>query len=157
MGLFKWLQKRGLAGMIPRNAYEQYQKVKRRDSTLSEAEIAQAIFMQRYVIGHPILNRKEVVRLSSYLESDFEFKSLVDFCFASLDIEGHIDPLDKEMFYDTASIIVEELKNLGFKFDVDVFLKDYLGGKDGDSEISSFVVKWNDHIDPHRFKNIGKW
>jgi len=136
MGLFKWLQKRGLAGMIPRNAYEQYQKWLRKDSTLSEAEIAEGIFSLRYIMGNPILNQDETRRLGSYMESDFKCESLMDFCLASLDIEGHIDPLDGKAFFDTAKTIIEELERLGFRVTND--------------KISHFVGKWNEHIYPYR-------
>jgi hypothetical protein len=136
MGLFKWLQKRGLAGMIPKNAYEQYQKWQRKDATLSESEISQGIFSLRYIMGNPILNRKEVYRLGSYIESDFECESLIDFCLVSLDVEGHIDPSDGKAFYNTAEIIIEELKRLGFEVVND--------------KVSPFVDKWNNHIFSYR-------
>ena len=135
MGLFKWLQKRGVAGMIPRNAYEQYQKWQRKDSTLSEAEIAQGIFSLRYIIGNPILNREETLRLGSYMKGDFECESLMEFCLVSLDIEGHIDPSDGKVFLDTAEIIIEELERLGFRVTND--------------KTSRFADKWNEHIYPY--------
>lgn len=136
MGLFKWLQKRGLAGMIPRNAYEQHQKWQRKDPTLSEAEIAQGIFTLRYIIGNPILNREEISRLGSYMEGDFECESLMDFCLVSLDIEGRIDPSDGKVFFDTAETIIEELERLGFRVTND--------------KISHFEGKWNEHIYQYR-------
>jgi hypothetical protein len=136
MGLFKWLQKRGLAGMIPRNAYNQYEKWRRRDASLSEEEIAQAIFSLRYISGNPILNKEDTFRLRSYMGSDFECKSLFDFCLASLDIEGHIDPTDDDAFYNVAKIMIEELKRLGFRV--------------ADKSLNNFVYQWSDHIHPHR-------
>ncbi len=136
MGLFKWLQKRGLAGMIPRNAYQQYQKWRRKDSTLSEAEIARGIFSLRYIMGKPILNREEIAKLSSYMESNFECESLMDFCLVSLDIEGHIDPLDGKAFLNTTRIIIDELKRLGFTV--------------RSNQVSDFVTKWNNQIRSHR-------
>lgn len=132
MGIFNWLQKRGLAGMIPRNAYEQYNKWRREDSSLSEDQIAQGIFTLRYIMGNPILNQAGKARLNSYMASNFECTTLVDFCLTSLDIEGEIDPSDGNAFFNTAKIINEELDRLGFKV--------------GNDHINSFVNRWNQQV-----------
>ena len=136
MGLLKWLQKRGVAGLIPRNAHKQYEKWRRANPSLSEAEIAQSIFSLRYIIGNPILNQEETHRLICYLETNFECESLMGFCLASLDIEGHIDPSDSKIFYDTIKVIEEELERLGFPVPLD--------------DISDFIDKWKQHILPLR-------
>ena len=132
MGILNWLQKRGMAGMIPRNAYEQYNKWRRKDSSLAECQIAQGIFALRYTIGNPILNQAGNARLSRYMASDFECATLMDCCLASLDIEGEIDPSDGNAFFNTAKIINEELERLGFEV-----------GKD---HIISFVNRWDQQI-----------
>jgi hypothetical protein len=132
MGIFNWLQKRGLAGMIPRNAYEQYNKWRRKDSSLSEGQIAQGIFTLRYIMGNPILNQEGKTRLTGYIASDFECATLMDVCLTSLDIEGEIDPSDGNAFLNTAKIITEELDRLGFKV--------------GNGHINSFVNRWNQHV-----------
>lgn len=136
MGIFNWLQKRGLAGMIPRNAYDQYCKWKRKDSSLSEGQIAQGIFYLRYITGNPILNKAGDDRLSRYMASDFECTTLMDFCLTSLDIEGEIDPSDGNAFFNTSKIITEELDRLGFRV--------------GNDHISSFVNRWNQQVCTHR-------
>lgn len=85
MGIFDWIQRRGLAGLIPKNAYEQYNKWRRKDPSLSESEIAQGIFNLRYIAGNPILSREGVIRLSGYLLSDFKCMTLMDTCLSCLD------------------------------------------------------------------------
>lgn len=132
MGIFNWLQKRGLAGMIPRNAFEQYNRWKRKDSSFSESYIAQGIFNLRYIAGNPILNQEGHTRLNGYMASDFKCTTLMDFCLTSLDIEGEIDPSDGNAFFNTAKIITEELERLGFKVDKD--------------HISSFVNRWDQQV-----------
>ncbi|MBT4714689.1 MAG: hypothetical protein HOB84_07950 [Candidatus Marinimicrobia bacterium] len=132
MGIFNWLQKRGLAGMIPRNAYEQYNKWRRKDSSFTESHIAQGIFNLRYIIGNPTLNQEGHTRLNGYMASDFECTTLMDFCLSSLDIEGEIDPSDGNAFFNTAKIINEELDRLGF-----------IVGKD---HINSFVNRWDEQV-----------
>ena len=134
MGFLNWLQKRGLAGMIPRNAFDQYAKWKRRYPDMPEAEVAQSIFMLRYVVGKPILTNQEQKRLASYLSGDFEFSCLLDFCLASLDIEGHIDPLDGDAFTKTVPIIIEELERLGFQTSSEP-LRSFM-------EVDNFTHKW---------------
>jgi hypothetical protein len=128
-GISNGLQKHGLAGMIPKNAYEQYNKWRRKDPSLSEGQIAQGIFNLRYIAGNPILNQAGNNRLLGYMASDFECKTLMDFCLVSLDIEGEINPSDGSAFFNTAEIINEELDRLGFKV-----------GKD---HINSFVDRWS--------------
>jgi hypothetical protein len=118
--------------MIPRNAYEQYNKWRREDSSLSEDQIAQGIFTLRYIMGNPILNQAGKARLNSYMASNFECTTLVDFCLTSLDIEGEIDPSDGNAFFNTAKIINEELDRLGFKV--------------GNDHINSFVNRWNQQV-----------
>lgn len=132
MGILNWLQKRGLAGMIPRNAYDQYCKWTRKDSSLTEGQIAQGIFILRYITGNPILDKTGKDRLSRYMSSDFECMTLMDFCLTSLDIEGEIDPSDGNSFINTSKVISEELARLGFKV--------------GSDHISSFVNRWHQQV-----------
>lgn len=136
MGIFNWLQKRGLAGMIPKNAFEQYNKWRHKDSSLSESQIAQGIFYLRYVRGNPILSQAGRARLNGYMASDFECTTLMDFCLTSLDIEGEIDPSDGNAFINTAKIINEELERFGFKVSKD--------------HVNSFVNRWNQQVRTRR-------
>jgi hypothetical protein len=48
MGLVDWLKRRGLPGQIPKNAPAQFLKWRARVPEMSEAEIAEGIFMLRY-------------------------------------------------------------------------------------------------------------
>lgn len=136
MALFRWLAKKGLSGMIPKNAFEQYQKWEKRDPNLSEAAIAQNIFALRYLLSNPKFDRKEAKRFRGYMEGEFECQTLMDFCLASLDIEGQIDPNDDMAFVDVSEIIKSELEKMGFK--------------SGDDDIRNFVGRWAKKVTPYR-------
>jgi len=136
MALFRWFAKKGLAGMIPQNAFEQYQKWKKKDSSLSEAEIAQNIFTLRYLLSDPQFDRKEAKRFHGYMEGEFACQTLMDFCLASLDIEGQIDPNDDMAFVDVSEIIKSELEKMGFK--------------PGSKDIKNFVGQWAKKVAPNR-------
>ena len=135
MALFRWFAKKGLAGMIPKNAFVQYQKWQKKGSSLSEAEIAQNIFTLRYLFSDPQFDRKEAKRFRGYTEGEFECQTLMDFCLASLDIEGQIDPNDDMAFVDVSEIIQNELEKMGFKVDDD---------------IRNFVGQWAKEVAPYR-------
>jgi hypothetical protein len=132
----RWFANKGLAGMIPKNASEQYYKWKKKDSSLSEAEIAQNIFNLRYLLTDPHFDRKEAKRFRGYMEGRFECKTLMDFCLASLDIEGQMDPHDTAAFYDVSSIIQSELEKMGVK--------------PGADDIRDFVGRWVRDVAPYR-------
>jgi len=131
-----WFANKGLAGMIPKNASEQYYKWKKKDPSLSEAEIAQNIFSLRYLVSDPHFDRKEAKRFRGYMGGGFECQTLMDFCLASLDIEGQIDPCDTTVFYDVSSIIQSELERMGFK--------------PGADDIRDFVGRWAHDVAPYR-------
>jgi len=128
MGLKKWILKRGLAGMVPKNAVEQFIKWRRRSPEMSEGEIAQAIFALRYITTDPNFNDDEMRRFVGYIECSFECGSLLDFCLASLDIEGGIDPGDGDAFNEATALIIEGLEERGFRVEED--------------HLQSFIDKW---------------
>jgi hypothetical protein len=136
VGLFRWFADKGLSQMIPKNASEQYYKWKKKDPSLSEAEIAQSIFALRYLLSDPHFDRTEAKRFGGYTGGGFECQTLMDFCLASLDIEGQIDPHDATVFYEVSSIIHSELEKMGVK--------------PGDDDISGFVGRWARDVAPYR-------
>ena len=136
MAFFRWFANKGVAGMIPKNASEQYYKWKKNDPSLPEAEIAQSIFTLRYLLSNPHFDRKEAKRFRGYMEGGFECRTLMDFCLASLDIEGQIDPHDTTAFYEASSIIQSELEKMGLKPDA--------------GDIRDFVDRWAQRVAPRR-------
>jgi len=91
----KAIHKRGVIGAIAKNAINQFNKWKIKDPKLSEAEIAFNIFILRYSLG--VFTKKEKEKILKYLESEFNVDTLIGFCLVSLDIEGNINPMDKNL------------------------------------------------------------
>jgi hypothetical protein len=136
MGLKKWLLKRGLGGMIPKNAVEQFTKWKIRSPEMSEDEIAKGIFTLRYLATDPTFDEDESKRFISYMKGQFECRCLLDFCLASLDIEGGIDPSDGVVFEEAADLVIEGLEERGFRI--------------GQDDLEKFHEKWWSHVSTSR-------
>ncbi len=113
MGLFNWLGKRGEARILARSASEAYLKHKTQTPELSEAEIAQKLFMQRCSSRN--LNKAEQLRFEKFLETEKEVNSLFNLCLAMVHILLNITEADGKAYQTLRKIIEEELTLMGHK------------------------------------------
>jgi hypothetical protein len=63
MGLLRWLQRKGSTGSIARWAYKGFTTLKAQDSSLTEADICEALFSMRYTMMPPRGNLSFVPRI----------------------------------------------------------------------------------------------
>ena len=113
MGFFKLLGKRGAARNLARSAFEAFVKYKARDPNVSEAEAAQAIFMQRCSPGN--LNKAEKIRFKTYLEKEEKVDSLLKLCLAMMYIILDISEADVKAYQTVRKVIEKELSRSGYK------------------------------------------
>ena len=136
----KAIHKRGLLGAIAKNAITQMKKWKNHEPSLSEAEIATNIFNLRYKKGFYSKNEKR--KVEEYSVKEFQFESLMDFCLASLDIEGNISPKDQKAFKFSSEMLEEILDDLGYKKEVSQHRELFDRFEMTSSKISFFAVQW---------------
>ena len=114
MGLFTCLIKNlNVAGVIAKKAHEEYMKFKMHDTDITEAEIAQVIFMLRGSSQN--YGRYERLRFNSYLEKNIDIDSLYKLCLAIVYIELNISPSDGKAFFMATEAIQNELFKYGYK------------------------------------------
>jgi hypothetical protein len=113
MGLFKLIGKKGAARTLARSAHEAYLKYIKNDSNLTEAEIAQKIFIQRCSPGN--LNKEEKVRYEKYTGTEQKVDSLFKLCMAMVYILLGITKADTKAHHSVRKIIEEELFISGHK------------------------------------------
>jgi len=111
MGIFKLIGKRGAARALARSAYEAYLRYKSKNPNLSEAEIAQTIFMQR--CSPENLNKTERLRFEKYLESEEKVDSLIKLCLAMVYVLLNISRTDVRAYRQVEKIIEVELTRAG--------------------------------------------
>jgi hypothetical protein len=113
MGLFKLMGKKGAARTLARSAHEAYLKHKKSDPDLTEAEIAQKIFIQRCSPGN--LNKEEKVRYEKYTGTEQKVDSLFKLCTAMTYILLNITKADARTYDSVRKIIEQELTGTGHK------------------------------------------
>jgi len=140
MGIFKSLRKGIGARLIARDSFNKYMAVKMTYPYMSEAEIADAIFEDCYVMNNMTipLDTKEMLRASNYTSTGFECDSLMAFCLIALDVEGKTPP-DDESFDPAVKIIIQVLGKLGF-------VKEGSGSLSKD--LLAFKEKWRLKVSP---------
>lgn len=99
--------------MLARSASETYLKNKAQNPDLSEAEIAQKLFMQR--CSSKNLNKAEQIRFKEYLETGEEVDSLLKLCLAMVYIILNISEADGKAYQAIRKVIEEELSRSGYK------------------------------------------
>jgi len=115
MGIFKSLRKGIGARLIAKDSFNKYMAVKMTYPYMSEAEIADVIFEDCYIMNNMTipLDAKEILRASNYTSTGFECNSLIAVCLIALDVEGKT-PVYDEDFDPAVKIIIKELEKLGF-------------------------------------------
>ncbi len=112
MGLFKLLGKRGAAKNLAISAFEAFMKYKARNPNISEAEIAQELFMQRCSPRN--LNKAEKIRFKTYLEKEEKVDSLLKLCLAMMYIILDISESDERAYQTVRKVIEKELTRSGY-------------------------------------------
>ena len=117
MGLFKLIGKKGTAKTLARSAHEAYLKYKKSDPNLTEAEIAQKIFIQRCSPGN--LNKEESVRYEKYTGTEQKVDSLFKLCLAMIYILLDVTEADARVYGSVRKIVEKELFMSGYKIPSD--------------------------------------
>ncbi len=104
---------RGAAKTLARSAYEAYLKYKSSAPNLTDAEIVQAVFMQRCSSGN--LNKAEKERFEKYLKTEKSVDSVFKLCLAILYIVDDISENDAAAYSTVKKVIEEELSRSGYK------------------------------------------
>ncbi len=102
---------------MARSAHEVYLKHKKSDPNLTEAEIAQKIFLQRCSPGN--LNKEEKVRHEKYTGTEQKVDSLFKLCIAMTYILLDVTEADTRVYHSVKKIIEEELFGSGHKITSD--------------------------------------
>lgn len=143
----KWIHKRGLLGRIAKNAMEQYLKWQQKDPSLTESEIAKNIFVLRYVSSHGIFEKAERKKIDIYISKDFYPQNILEFCLASLDIEGDINPNDGKLHDKFAKFLNDYLVDFGYPKKQKSHLDEVFQQVNfADNRIIDFNVKWFEKI-----------
>ncbi len=98
---------------MARSAHEAYLKHKKSDPNLTEAEIAQKIFIQRCSPGN--LNKDEKVRYEKYIGTEQKVDSLFKLCLAMIYILLDVTEADTKVYGSVRKIIEKELFMSGYK------------------------------------------
>jgi hypothetical protein len=113
MGLLRWLQRKGSTGSIARWAYKGYTTLKAQDSSLTEADICEALFSMRYTMTPPRGN--ELRRYEMLVSTGADVSDLRELCMAVAEIEFGISIDDRKLWRNVLEVIDEELQRLGYK------------------------------------------
>jgi hypothetical protein len=113
MGFLNIIWKRGAARTLARSAHEAYLKYKKSDPDLTEAEIAQKIFIQRCSPGN--LNKEENLRYEKYTGTEQKVDSLFKLCLAMIYILLDVTEADARVYGLLKNIIEKELFMSGYK------------------------------------------
>ena len=98
---------------MARSAHEAYLKYKKSDPNLTEAEIAQKIFIQRCSQGN--LNKEENLRYEKYIATEQKVDSLFKLCMAMTYILLDVTEADVRVYGSVRKIIEKELFMSGYK------------------------------------------
>jgi hypothetical protein len=113
MGFLRWLQRKGSTGSVARWAYKGYTTLKAQDSSLSEADICEALFSMRYTTLPP--RGKELRRYDTLVSEGSDISDLRQLCMAIAEIEFGISVIeDRRLWRNVLEVIEEELQRLGY-------------------------------------------
>ena len=113
--IMKWIAKKGPLGGIARSQYSKFKRVQKENPNLTESEICQALFNNRFSTIK--LRRKERERYEHLLEVDELPTTLIDVCLAIAHIELDIHSYGNKNGILAVLVLYEELERLGYLTD----------------------------------------
>jgi hypothetical protein len=142
--MIKWLFQRRLLRSIAKYAMKEFKKRKKYDEHLPEQQIAHEIFKSRFLDTKRQYPEREKYKIQKYIDANFYPNNIIEFCLASLDIEGNVTPSNSKDYSGFAKDIESIMVSLGYPYEKsthDVFFKkpDLIS-----SRIYRFVGRWYD-------------